>query len=155
MPAITERFSPRVVVLEIEHLGELQQVAIVVPSFVCWQELEASVPVPAVPYTGPGKTKNEDDPDYRAELVRAYNRRKALLVAEALHAADLAGGAEGVEPNGLKGRTPEERADEIERIDWGAINAIYNYMWNTLNPEAKAREMTDRAKRFRDVGAPE
>jgi len=157
---ILTRFRPDVTVLEIEHRGEVQTVAVVVPGFLRWQEIVAQVPEPAIPYTAPGKAANRDDPEYVGAVNRAYNRRKALLVAEALQAADEAGGAEGVARNELPGRTLEERADAVEALPWGIVNAIYAYMIGTLNPEAKEQALAQRARSFhgladtRDDGLP-
>jgi hypothetical protein len=81
-------------------------------------------------------------------------------VAEALQAADEAGGAEGVARNELPGRTLEERADAVEALPWGIVNAIYAYMIGTLNPEAKEQALAQRARSFhgladtRDDGLP-
>lgn len=150
---ILTRFKPDVTVLEVVYRGEEQAVALVVPGFLRWQEIEASVPPPAVPYTGPGKTRNPDDPDYQLAWAEAVNRRKALVVAEALHAADMAGGVEGVALNELPGKTLEDRADAIEQMDWGIVNAIHSYMLGTLNPEAKVKALQDRADSFHGLGA--
>lgn len=150
---ILNKFAPDVTVLEIEYRGEMVPVALVVPSFLRWQEIMAMVPAPAVPFTGPGKTKNTDDPDYVQAGRDAEQRRRVLLVAEALHAADGFDVA-GVEKNELPGRTLDERADGVEQLNPGVVNAVYMHLMTTLNPEARRREFEARAESFqRDPGA--